>query len=82
MSNKTVKWKDIVSNAKTIKEYVEKNQKGKNINGLNAGETLYVLARAVKYPGKDVSILGQLVTCKDCTGSGIYQNLEKFESSK
>ena len=43
MTNKTVKWKDIVSNAKTIKAYVEKNQKGKNIEGLNAGETLYVM---------------------------------------
>lgn len=82
MSNKTVKWKDIVSNSKTIKAYVEKNQKGKNINGLNAGETLYVLARAVKYPGKDVTIPGQLVTCKDCTGTGIYHNFTKTEYLK
>lgn len=82
MSNKTVKWKEIVSNAKTIKEYVEKNQKGKNINGLNAGETLYVLSRAVKNPGKDVTIPGQLVTCKDCTGIGIYHNFTKTEYLK
>jgi len=75
--SKTVKWKDIVSNAKTIKDYVEKNQKEKTIKGLNKGETLYVLSRAVKNPGKDVVIDGQLVSCKDCTGTGIYENLDK-----
>ena len=82
MTNKTVKWKDIVSNAKIIKVYVEKNQKGKTIEGLNAGETLYVLSRAVKNPGKDVVIPGQIVNCKNCTGSGIYENLEKDEYLK
>ena len=75
--SKTMKWKDIVSNAKTIKDYVEKNQKEKTIKGLNKGETLYVLSRAVKNPGKDVVIDGQLVSCKDCTGTGIYENLDK-----
>lgn len=80
--SKTVKWKDIVSNAKTIKDYVEKNQKEKTIKGLNKGETLYVLSRAVKNPGKDVVIDGQLVSCKDCTGTGIYENLDKDDYLK
>lgn len=82
MVNKIVKWKDIVKYSKENKKYVEENQKGKNLPGLNAGETLYVMARAVKYPGKDVTINGPYVTCPDCTGTGIYQNLEKDEYLK
>lgn len=82
MSNKTVKWKDIVKHSKENKKYVEEHQKGKNLPGLNGGETLYVMAKAVKSPGKDVVINGQLVNCKECTGSGIYQNLEKEDYLK
>ena len=79
MTNKTIKWKTIVSESKKIKEYVEKNQKEKNITGLNKGETLYVLARAVENPGKDVTINGNIVSCPNCTGTGIYKNLKKTE---
>lgn len=82
MTSKTVKWKDIVKYSKENKKYVEENQKGKNLPGLNAGETLYVMSRAVKYPGKDVIINGQLVNCKDCTGSGIYENLKQDDYLK
>ena len=82
MTKKIVKWKDIVSNSETIKKYVEDHQSEKYIKGLNKGETLYVLAKAVRNPGKDVTINGNIVTCPKCTGSGIYENLEKDDYIK
>ena len=79
MTEKIVKWKTIVNESNTIKKYVEKNQKEKNINGLNKGETLYVLSQAVRNPGKDVKITKAYKTCPDCTGNGIYENLTKSQ---
>ncbi|WP_405296361.1 transglutaminase domain-containing protein [Methanobrevibacter sp.] len=75
--SKIVKWKDIVNGSKAIKKHVETNQKEKNLPGLNKGETLYVLASAVKHPGKDVTISKNYKTCPSCTGNGVYENLSR-----
>lgn len=80
--SKTMKWSEIVSNAKKYKKYVEENQKELSINGYSKGELLYILAKAVKNPGKDVTIPTPLVTCPKCTGTAIYKNLSKTEYLK
>lgn len=76
---KTMKWKEIVNNAKKYKKYVEDNQKEMGIKGFNKGEILAILSMAVKNPGKDVTISKNYKTCPDCTGNGVYENLTKTQ---
>lgn len=82
MTKKIVKWNDIVSGAQAIKKHVESKQSEKNLPGLNKGETLYVLSKAVKNPGKDVTINGAIVTCPECTGTGIAHKFTEAEYKK
>lgn len=76
---KTMKWNEIVSNAKKYKANVEKNQKGLTIKGYTAGEILAIFSMAVKNPGKDVTISKAYKNCPDCTGNNVYENLTKTQ---
>jgi len=79
MTKKTMKWKEIVSNSKKIKENVEKKQEQTTIKGWSRAEILLILSNAVKHPGRDVTIETPLSNCKDCKGTNIYQNLKKSQ---
>ena len=79
MSKKSMKWKDIVSNAEKIKKSVENNQKLAGIEGYSFPYLLAIFCTAVKKPGKDVTLTKNYSNCAGCKGTNIYKNLTKKE---
>jgi hypothetical protein len=76
-----MKWKDIVANAKKVKEGVEKNHKLPVIKGYNTATLCYIFGEAVKKPAKDV-VDKTVQNCPSCTGSSILKNLTRNEYVK
>ena len=73
-----MKWKDIVTNAETVKKGVEKEGEMPSIKGYNVAQLCYIFAKAVRNPGKDIADK-KVSNCPDCTGSGINMNLNESE---
>lgn len=76
---KTMKWNDIVSNARKIKKYVDEHQKEVSIKGFSKGEIAYIFSTAIKKPGKNVKLDKSYKTCGNCSGNNVYSNLSQSE---
>ena len=76
-----MKWKEIVTNANTIKKGVEKNGEMPTIKGYSTAQLCYIFGEAVRNPNKDVADR-KVSPCPDCTGSAIDRNLTRNEYQK
>lgn len=73
-----MKWKEIVTNAETVKKQMEKNKKLASIKGYTYAELLYVFCKAVKNPGKSQAYK-KVEKAKKPTGTNVNKTLTKKE---
>lgn len=71
-------WEEIVKNANTIKEHVEKTGELPTIKGYNTAQLCYILAEAVQNPKKTIPNK-KVSNAPNPTGNGINKNLTKNE---
>lgn len=76
-----MKWKEIVTNANTVKKGVEKNGEMPTIKGYSTAQLCYIFGEAVRNPKKNVADR-KVAPCPDCTGSAIDRNLTRNEYQK
>ncbi|MBQ2654070.1 MAG: hypothetical protein IJF83_10980 [Methanobrevibacter sp.] len=76
-----MKWKTIVSTSEKIKKQIEKDKTLPRISGYNNGELLYILAKAVQTPNKDITDK-EVENAPDPSGNNIHNNLTRNEYQK
>lgn len=76
-----MKWNTIVSNAEKVKKSVEKDKKLPSVKGYNYAELLYLFAKAVRNPNKDIADK-KVSVAPNPSGNNIEKNLSKDDYQK
>lgn len=76
-----MKWKSIVSTSEKIKKQIEKDKTLPKISGYNTGQLLYILAKAVQSPNKEIEDK-EVDNAPEPSGNNINNNLTRNEYQK